>query len=240
MNVIISSMGGHPATMSSREIAQLCDKDHRNVARDIRKMLEALHVAGGVLKFERTYTSEQNGQEYREFLLPKRECLVLVSGYSTEIRARIIDRWMELEDSHRVVTTPNLNDPSLLRHLLLENVEKVLALESKVSEMQTAVEALDQIAEAHGSMSRTEAAKHLGVPPHVLIKWMKMNGWAYRRPGSKEDLAYQSKIIAGYLEHKVTTGPRPDGTEWISTQLRVTAKGLTVLAKAFPASARAA
>lgn len=133
-----------------------------------------------------------------------------------------------------------LNDPASLRQLLLDNVEKVLALESKVEEMKPAVEALEQIAEAHGSFSRTEAAKHLGVPPHVLIKWLRTNGWTYHRPGSKDDLAYQSKINAGYLEHKVAMGPRPDGTEWVSTQIRVTPKGLTVLAKAFPGSARAA
>lgn len=133
-----------------------------------------------------------------------------------------------------------LNDPASLRRLLLDNVEKVLALESKVEEMRPAVAALDQIAESNGSFNRTEAAKHLGVPPHVLIKWLRTNGWTYHRPGSKDDLAYQSKINAGYLEHKVVTGPRPDGTEWISTQIRVTAKGLTILAKAFPGSARAA
>lgn len=137
-------------------------------------------------------------------------------------------------------TAAALNDPASLRQLLLDNVEKVLALESKVEEMKPAVAALEQIAESNGSFNRTEAAKHLGVPPHVLIKWLRTNGWTYHRPGSRDDLAYQSKINSGYLEHKVVTGPRPDGTEWISTQIRVTPKGLTILAKAFPGSARAA
>ncbi|QGA55854.1 hypothetical protein GHC20_01625 [Brucella sp. 2280] len=133
-----------------------------------------------------------------------------------------------------------LNDPVAMRGLLLTYSEKVIALESRVEEMMPAVEALEQLAEAHGSLNRTEAAKHLGVAPHLLCRWMRTNGWTYRRAGAKEDIAYQSKIMAGYLEHKVTTGPKDDGTEWISTQVRITPKGLTVLAKAFPKTARAA
>lgn len=133
-----------------------------------------------------------------------------------------------------------LNNPAAIRGLLLTYSEKVIELQSVVEEMRPAVEALDQIAESHGSFTRTEAAKHLGVAPHMLCKWMTTNGWTYRRAGSKDDIAYQSKIAAGYLEHKVTTGFRTDGTEWISTQVRVTPKGLTVLAKAFPKVARAA
>lgn len=133
-----------------------------------------------------------------------------------------------------------LNNPAAMRGLLLTYSEKVIELQSVVEEMRPAVEALEQIAEAHGSFTRTEAAKHLGVAPQMLCRWMTTNGWTYRRPNSKDDIAYQSKITTGYLEHKVSTGLRPDGTEWISTQVRVTPKGLTVLAKAFPKAARAA
>ena len=84
-------------TMTSREIADLTGKEHRNVMRDIRAMLTELYSEGGVLSFEHTHINPQNGQSYPIYKLPKRESLILVSGYSTELRAKIIDRWQQLE-----------------------------------------------------------------------------------------------------------------------------------------------
>lgn len=70
-----------PLTMSTREIAELTGKEHKNVLRDADKMLEELGI--GASKFGSSYLSEQN-KELRQLNLPKRECLILVSGYSTE------------------------------------------------------------------------------------------------------------------------------------------------------------
>ena len=66
---------------TSLEIAELTGKRHDHVMRDIRNMLVELYGEGGLLKFEDTHTSPQNGQEYPTFNLPKRETLILVSGY---------------------------------------------------------------------------------------------------------------------------------------------------------------
>lgn len=236
MNEMINITASAAITMSSREIAELTGKLHKNVKRDIEVMLEEL--GEDRLKFERIYLDSMNRQQ-NEYHLDRELTETLLLGYSAPLRRKVLARLRELEG---IVANPAvvLSDPASLRKLLLDNVEKVIELQARVEEMQSDVDALEHLTEANGSLNRTEAAKNLGVPPHILIRWMKTNGWTYRRPGSKEDLAYQSKISSGYLEHKVTTGPRPDGTEWISTQVRITPKGLTVLAKAFPASARAA
>ncbi|MDW3681617.1 Rha family transcriptional regulator [Cupriavidus sp. CV2] len=82
--------------MSSREIAELTRKNHADVLRDIRTMLSELHGEEVASSFAGYYVAE-NGKKNPEFNLPKRETLILVSGYSIALRARIIDRWQELE-----------------------------------------------------------------------------------------------------------------------------------------------
>lgn len=95
MNQIVPLNTASTLTMSSREIAKLTGKRHDHVMRDIRNMLSCLQINdpnfGGVY-------IDTKGEARSCFNLPKRETLILVSGYSVELRARIIDRWMELEE----------------------------------------------------------------------------------------------------------------------------------------------
>lgn len=81
-------------TMSSLEIAGLMGKRHQDVLRDARRMFEKL---GEPFARFCAKVPSAGGRPSEILNLPKRECLILVSGYSVELRARIIDRWMELE-----------------------------------------------------------------------------------------------------------------------------------------------
>ena len=111
-------------TMSSREISELTGKRHDNVMRDIRSMLTELHGEGGVLIFEASYLNEQN-KEQPCFHLPKRESLILVSGYSVKMRAAIIDRWQDLEDKSKssVIALPDFSNPAIAARAWADQVE---------------------------------------------------------------------------------------------------------------------
>ena len=226
-------------TMSSREIADLCEARHNDVIATIDRLFES-----GVLresrKTLRPFSPPSGGRPTEVYDLTKRDCLVVVSGYNDQVRARIIDRWIELEAVLSSPKLPDLSDPVVLTQLLMEHATKRIEAEKRADAYEAKAIAHDRIADSFGTFCRSTAAKNLGIPPHTLIRWMRTNSWTFRRQGDKDDLSYQSKIAAGFLEHKVTTGQRPDGTEWTSTQVRVTAKGMTVLAKAFPRAAEAA
>lgn len=124
-----------------------------------------------------------------------------------------------------------LNDPAAMRGLLLTYSEKVLALEEKVEEAKPVIAAFERIALADGSMNMTEAAKALQVQPSKLKAALIAGRWIYKRAGARNWLGYQDKIQQGLVEHKINTFPKPDGSEGMSEQVRITAKGLTKLAR---------
>lgn len=134
-----------------------------------------------------------------------------------------------------------LNDPAAMRGLLLSYTEKVLEQQGQIEEMRPQVQALERIALSDGSMCITDAAKTLQVQPKALFGFLRAHRWIYSRGGGESGyIAYQDKLASGLLEHKTTTITKSDGYEKTVTQVRVTAKGLTRLAKEFPPVARAA
>ena len=76
-------------TMSSIEIAELTSKQHSNVMRDIRNLLEQ-----GVsqINFELAEYSDNQGKPRPCYNLTKKGCLILASGYDAKLREKIIDR----------------------------------------------------------------------------------------------------------------------------------------------------
>ncbi|ENU24155.1 hypothetical protein F993_01471 [Acinetobacter proteolyticus] len=122
-------------------------------------------------------------------------------------------------------------DPHALRNALLTYSEKVIELEQQVEVMQPTVEAFDRIAKADGSFCLRDTANNLQMRQSDLIKWLQLNGWIYKRSGNAAWHGYSDKLQAGYLEHKTEVITRPDGSEKITEQVRVTPKGLTKLSK---------
>ncbi len=84
MNLIPT--GATARTMTSREIAELTGKRHKDVLYDIRKMIEDLGLTSADFSAD---LPDAYGRPQPAFRLPKRECLILVSGYSVQMRARL-------------------------------------------------------------------------------------------------------------------------------------------------------
>lgn len=86
-------LGASPLTMSSREIADLVDARHNDVVATIERLF-----AKGLLRSSRkTRREETGGRPIDVYDLTERDTHLVVSGYSDEHRARVIDRWQELE-----------------------------------------------------------------------------------------------------------------------------------------------
>ena len=211
---------GNGLTMSSREIAKLTEKRHDHVMCDIKNMLCELKVTdpnfGGSYK-------DSTGRTLPCFNLPKRETLILVSGYSIELRARIIDRWQELEMQSRLGFNPN--DEIQVLEYALEQKKANRALQIELNEAKPAVEFVGKYVDSQGLMTFREVCKTLKVKENTFRHFLKSKKIMYVLNGSW--VPHQNHIDAERFSVKTGTNEHngraytaskftPKGVNWIA------------------------
>lgn len=203
-------------TMTSRELAELTLSTHDSVLKTIRRQIKA----GVVSPNETPYTNDQNGQTYTEFHLGFRDAMVIASGYSTNLRARIIDRWMQLEAS----AAPQL--PQTFAQALRLAAEQVEIIESQalaLAAAQPAIEMVERYVEAKSSKCLSDVAKILGQKPRAFIARLATDDVIFKRSGSW--VPFQHHIDVGRFAVKTgesnghayhQTRVEPAGIEWLA------------------------
>lgn len=233
MNTIVAP--SNTVTMSTREIAELTGKQHKDVIRDVRSMRKALASDGADL---RHLHEIKDGRDYTaEFRLDRLLTETLLTGYSIPLRYRVVTRLGELENVSRQVVTLPQNLPEALR-LAADQAEQNLQLQAVIQKQAPKVEALNRLANTQGSISITSAAKQLGVGPLKLFKWMSDNRWIYRRTTFSSWSAYQPRLSSGVLEHKQVKVGDGEGQQLkVVEQVMVTRSGIVLLAEKLQGSA---
>ena len=204
-------------TMSSLEIAELTGKQHKNVLVDIRKMMDDLGINSA--EFTAQY-KDSIGRSLVMFNLPKRETLILVSGYSVTMRARIIDRWQELEEK-QTPATPKTYIEALEK--LLESEKEKLVLKEELKAAEPKVEFVNNYVDAKGNKTFRGLVKMLNVNEREFRNWLHDSKIMYRLNGAW--MPYSEYLHKGYFE--VKTGEKdgksyslcyftPKGEVWIT------------------------
>lgn len=80
--------------MSSREIAELTGKQHKNVMADCRNMFDSLNLQSA--DFSADYQDDR-GRTYQEYWLDQDLTMTLMMGYSIPLRHKVATRWRQLE-----------------------------------------------------------------------------------------------------------------------------------------------
>lgn len=92
--------GGNEERITSLEIAEMANKRHSDVMRSIRKMEKAwLQVNGR--NFALVDYQDQKGEHRPCYSLTKKESLYIATKFDDVMRAKLINRWEELEIKHR-------------------------------------------------------------------------------------------------------------------------------------------
>lgn len=160
--------------MTSLEIAELTGKDHKNILRDIRNLLDE-----GVqkLNFEPSLIIRHlpNGGSKQEpcFNVTKKGCLILASGYNALLREKIINRWEELElDKQSEKQNDDFTVPTSFAEALQLAANQAREIEEKqklLEQQAPKVDYYDNIVDRGKSLNFRETAKLLGYKESAFI-----------------------------------------------------------------------
>ena len=214
-------------TMSSLEIADLTGKQHKDVIRDIRNMLNQLEIHSA--QFCAQY-KDSIGRSLPMFNLPKRETLILVSGYSVAMRARIIDRWQELEAKGKPDLSTDVGKLLLIQEMAAKQLE-LISENKRISESLSIAapkaEFVDSFVDSTGLKSFRKVAKILGINERKFRQFLADNKIMYKQNG--DWLPYAEHINAGRFVNKtgesqghafIYTYFTPKGEVWIAGMLK--------------------
>jgi phage antirepressor YoqD-like protein len=217
-----------PVSMTSREIAELTGKEHRHILRDARALLSELGLSED--GYAQTWADPQNGQRYPMLALPKRETLILVSGYSITMRARIIDRWQELEAAAGPAIPRTMAEALRLAADQAEEIERQAL---QIEAARPAVEFVGRFVEAKSAKGFREVAKLLGIKEREFIQKLADDGVIFKQGSNWLPTAHHQH--KGRFE--VKTG-EANGHAFIQT--RFTPEGIAWIARRFVKEAAAA
>jgi phage antirepressor YoqD-like protein/predicted transcriptional regulator len=205
-------------TMSSREIAELVEARHNDVVATIERLFEK-----GLLRSSRkTRREDTGGRPIDVYDLIERDTHLVVSGYSDEHRARVIDRWQELEAAQG----PKV--PQTIAQALRLAAEQAEQIEQQAQALALAapkVDYVDRYVAANGAMGFRQVAKLLNAKEPEFRAFLEDKRVLYRLGGKLTP--YQNHIDAGRFDIK--TGVNAVN-EHAFTQARFTPKGVNWVA----------
>ena len=241
MNELVTIENGK-LTTTSRIVAEKFGKRHDNVLRDIRNLecSAEYHALNFEEMIERVKTGKGAERESPVFQITRDGFIFLVTGFTGKDAAQWKEKFITtfndmekaLESKQTFDPAKALNDPSIMRGLLLNYSEKVLDLEQQVSEMLPQVDALKRISASNEVLTLTQASKVVGEKRNVFIAKLHAAGWIYRQ--NESWVAYDKYIKNGCLVYKEASyTDESTGLKVIKPYCHITQKGIARLAVEF-------
>ncbi len=196
---------GEEYCITSLQIADQTGKDHGDVLKTIRKMIEDLGL--GLGKFSASYFNSQN-KEQPMYVLPEREAMILASGYDVKLRAMIVDAF--LKDEPKEVTTLEIIE--MARDSELKRLETQAKLETqkvvngmlveKIGRKDNIILAVARLNIQVGDILLQEFAKNLNIKNlgrTNIFAWFKERGYLM-----KNTEPYSQYVKRGFFTRKPT------------------------------------
>ncbi|MDR0226448.1 MAG: phage antirepressor KilAC domain-containing protein [Burkholderiaceae bacterium] len=221
----ITAISAAVLTMSSREIAELTGRDHGNVMRDIRTMLDDLQASDLKPVCQTTTYAGANGQRYPQYELDRDTCLTLLLGYDAVARMKVVKRWQELE-AQSAPALPDFSNPVAAARAWADAKESELRTAEALALAAPKAEFVDRFVAAEtGAMGFRQVCKLLRANEERFREFLLDQKVMYHlggrlTPAAPHMAAGRFVVKAGHAQH----------SDHAFTQAKFTSKGVTWIA----------
>lgn len=260
MNEIVYRGESNQPLTNSKLVAEVFGKEHRNVVRDIKNLIE-----GGVLKNEQTpmfeettYINEQNKQSYPMFIMNQDGFTLLAMGFNgkkaMEFKLKYIEAFnamkRQIEQSNPSVPQNYLEALKSMvkseeekQQLALENKkqqEQILTISkenmelgNKITDMLPKVSYYDKILQSNATMTITQIAQDYGMSAIKMNKELESMRIQHKMRG--QWILFAQFLKGGYVHSRAVDIVRSDGSHDVKYNTEWTTKGRIFLYEALKA-----
>ena len=251
MNGIVYRGDSNQPLTNSKLVAEVFGKEHRNVVRDIKNLIE-----GGVLKNEQTpmfeettYINEQNKQSYPMFIMNQDGFTLLAMGFNgkkaMEFKLKYIEAFnamkRQIEQSKPSVPQNYLEAlKSLVKSEEEKQQEQILTiskenmeLRNKITDMLPKVSYYDKILQSNATMTITQIAQDYGMSAIKMNKELESMRIQHKMRG--QWILFAQFLKGGYVHSRAVDIVRSDGSHDVKYNTEWTTKGRIFLYEALKA-----
>ncbi|KGJ84215.1 Rha family transcriptional regulator [Priestia megaterium NBRC 15308 = ATCC 14581] len=201
--------------VDSREIAEMVEKEHKHLLRDIKNYLEILGKSnfGPADFFIESYYTDIQGKPRLHFLMTKKGCDMVANKLTGRkgviFTATYVSKFEEMESKLKITQAPSymIDDPiqraqkwieeqKEKQHLLVQNQQK----DQKIEELQPKATYYDLILQTKSLLSVSQIAKDYGMSAISFNKLLHKLGIQYKQGDCW--LLYQKYADKGYTHTK--------------------------------------
>ena len=221
--------------VSSRQVAENFGKEHSKVIRSIEGIANFGDTQGMFHKV--SYVNEQNGQEYKEYLMNRDGFSLLVMGFTgkeaMEWKIKYINAFNEME---RKLAKPQLTPAEQMaqgliaaQQLLEEKSKQVEYLTTTIESQKPKVLFADAVSASKTSILIGDLAKLIRqngveVGQKRLFEWLRQNGWLMKS-GNSKNMPTQRGMEMKLFEVKEGSYVDSNGVNVVTKTTKVTGKG---------------
>lgn len=219
MNLVFIEEGR--AVTDSLTVAEVFNKDHSNVLKDIRKQIDYAGEEFAGVNFHLGEYLDKNNQARPKFNLTEEAFTLVAMSYNTkeavQMKVKFIQEFKRMRERIQTITSPSymITDPIQRAEKWIEEQKHRLMLEQQVAEAQPKITYYDTILKSKKLVTVTQIAKDYGLSAQALNKILHNEGIQYKLSG--QWLLYQQHANKGYTKSETSidsTGEARMNTKW--------------------------